>query len=49
MNRWATNEGHKLLIQIMRNCLYRAREWEDYFYIGINMRRRYRREGKTWK
>jgi len=36
-------EERAMLNRIMLNCLNRAKDWEDYFYIGINMRR-YRKQ-----
>lgn len=27
-----------MLKQIMLNCLYRAKSWDDYIMIGVNMR-----------
>jgi hypothetical protein len=41
-------EERAMLNQIMLNCLNRAKDWEDYFYIGINMRR-YRRKNLRWR
>jgi hypothetical protein len=37
-----------MLNEIMLNCLYRAKDWEDYQYILINLRH-YRRKNLRWR